>query len=57
MRRLRQKLPKILGFEGAQISAYWYKAIRVRFLQAALQREDEARESHLHTHRRETLQV
>lgn len=29
----------------------------MRFLQAALQREDEARESYLHAHWRETLQV
>lgn len=57
MRRLRQELQKILGSQGTQIPTYRYKAIRVRLVQAALQREDEARKSHLYAYRRETVQV
>lgn len=55
MRRLRQELQEVLGSQGAQVPPYRYKAIRVRLLQAALQREDKAGESHLYAYRRKTL--
>lgn len=57
VRGLREMLQKIVGPEGAQVSAHRCETIRVRLLQVAFQRENEAGQAHLRSYRRETVQM